>query len=637
MKGFGLNKCVALGVSLCSLLITSMLLSGCGGGGRPSGGTPTGGIPTGSITGRLVTGGGKSRVAMAVAIMGVQTITPQVAFVGDRFRIDNVPAGEQVVCIRKQDGMEGAVVVALVLPGKVTDVGDVEIEPLGKVFGFVYEVDEAGNRVKPIAGAKVIARAIKSEDDQLGEISRGVFAVTKTDEDGKYELYLPEGGYLIEAHACGYQPAMDTVIVEPLAETQCDLGLKRIDEKGSGVVYGKVVANVEGQLVPVAGAIVVLAPKGEPPEPVFVIQPAQIEAKALLSAFHNPLGKKQRKQVVVPPAYGRIRIAFTDAEGNYRIEDVKPGGYRAVAFKEGYGSSEKDVKVSPGESVRVDFELKAEFCIVQGYVKDAETKQPIKDATVTATAFGDPWFIWDNWIELPGKPHADGKPVAYLHHGKPKRNEVGILPIKPVRPPILPPIRPPVRASAVTDEKGFYKLVLPEGEYLVAAWKDGYASAGVIMRVGAGKTVPQDFELTKLEPVLSLLLDLEMPDQVAVGEPVKLKLTLRNDGDEPVRLRFNTGQRYDFIVRNMEGGIVWQWSHDKAFTQVLGEVEIRPGEELSFNEVWRQVDNDGNQVGEGEYEVEGIITSDPPMAVARYLVIGAGGGEIALQGKDKRR
>jgi len=626
MRRLNLTACILTAAFVGTSLIGIALMSGCGGGS----GRPTSATPTGSITGRLVTGGGKSRVVVSAAIMGAQTVTPQVTFDGDRFRIDNVPAGEQVVCIREQDGMRGAMFVALVFPNKVTDVGNVEVEQLGKVSGFVYEVDEDGNRVKPIADAKVTARAIGvgDEGDQLGEISRSVFSMTKTDREGSYELFLPEGEYLIEACAPGYQPAMDTVVVEPLTTVACDLGLRSIPKENLGAVHGKVTANLEGQLVPVAGAIVVLTAMGEPqpPEPIFEIQPI-----TLLGMFPNQLAKGGKKQIVVPPAWGRMRIAFTDAEGNYRIDDVKPGEYRAVAFKEGYGSDEKNVKVKPGESVRVDFELSAKFGIVQGRVSDAETKQPIEGAIVTATVFGDPYLDWDNWVRVPGEVVA----LVHVHHVKRKVGQAGapgFRPIEPIRPPKLPPIKPPVRASAISDENGFYKLVLPEGEYFITAWKDGYVPEGTIVEVVANQTVTQDFELTKLQ--LGLTIDLELPEQVSVGEPVKMRLILRNEGSEPVRLRFRTGQRYDFIVRNLDGDVIWQWSHGKAFTQAIGEMEIPPGGERSFDEEWDQVDNDGKRVDAGEYEVEGIITSEAPMAVAKSLVIGSlGGGGVAPEGK----
>ncbi|MCS7252601.1 MAG: carboxypeptidase regulatory-like domain-containing protein [Armatimonadota bacterium] len=622
---------VAMAISVGGFLIAGVLLCGCDGNGRPAGDTGIG-VPTGSITGRLVTGAGRSRAVALVAIMGTQTVTPLPSFDGNKFRIDNVPAGEQVVYIREKGVMRGAMFVALVLPGKVTDVGDVETEPLGKVSGFVYEVDEDGNKVKPIAKARVTARAIGAGDegDELGEVSRGIFAVTETDDNGSYELLLPQGIYLIEARAPRYQPAMDTVTVDPLVTTSCDIGLQRLQEGNLGVVYGKVTAVLDGQIIPVAGATVVLAPRGVPqlPEPPFEIQPVKIEVEILLSVFPNPLGAKGKKQTVVPPAYGRIRIAFTDAEGNYRIEDVKPGGYRAVAFKEDYGVDEKTVSISPRESVRVDFELKAMFGIVQGNVRDAETKQPIRGATVTATVVGDPWFIWDKRVKAPGH----GK-VVIMHVCRAKQNV--IPPIEPIRPP-LPPITPPVRASAVTDENGFYKLVLPEGEYFVSVWKEEYVPDGAIVTVSAGQTVTRDFELTKWQPGLEV--DLELPENVALGEPVKMKLILRNRGNEPVKLSFRTGQRYDFIVRNMDGEVVWQWSHGKAFIQVLGEIELHPGEEKSFVEEWAQVDNNGNQVGAGEYEVEGIVTSDPAMSVAKWLIIGGvEGGEVALKGKRTRK
>lgn len=623
-----------LGVTFASLLLLSIFsLIGCGeGGGRPS----QGGIPTGSVTGRLVKGGGKSRVVAAVAIMGVKTVQPQVQFDGDRFRVDNVPAGEQVIQVYEQGSLSGAMFVVQVLPGKVTDVGDVEAEPLGRLSGFVYEVDEEGNKGKPIPGAEVIARAIGSSDDEMGEISRGIFGVARTDEDGSYELLLPPGSYVVKASARGYQVATDIVDIKGLVTTALDFGLLRLPPEGIGRVYGKVAAELNGEVVPVAGAVVILAPKGapRPPQPNMF---SSVKVSELVAAHPNALSKgKDKEQVVIPPAFGRLYFAFTDADGNYEINDVKPGEYKAVAFKEGYGSDEKDVQVKPNEGVRVDFMLKAGLGIVQGRVSDAETKEPIEGATIIATHFGDPWWLWNKWSELRDQPGILVSP----RHGK--RGVIPMPSLKPIRPPKkLPPIRPPMRAGTTTDKDGFYKLVLPKGEWFISVWKDGYMPHGAVVNVSAGQMVEQNFELRKFE-IITLMVELDMPGQVKVGEPVTMKLIVRNEGDEPITLRFNTGQRYDFIVRDMEGNVVWQWSRDKAFIQVIGEVTIQPNGELTFVETWTQVDNEGNKVGAGEYEVEGIVTSEEPMSAYGFLVIEGGeqveggGGHIGIIGLPKK-
>src|SRR5262249_42369325 len=55
------------------------------------------------------------------------------------------------------------------------------------------------------------------------------------------------------------------------------------------------------------------------------------------------------------------------------------------------------------------------------------------------------------------------------------------------------------------------------------------------------------------------------------GQPVRLKMTIRNTGAEPITLRFNTSQRYDFVARRVpDGPILWQWSFNRYFLLTLG-------------------------------------------------------------------
>ncbi len=91
------------------------------------------------------------------------------------------------------------------------------------------------------------------------------------------------------------------------------------------------------------------------------------------------------------------------------------------------------------------------------------------------------------------------------------------------------------------------------------------------------------------------------------GEPVFLRLTVRNRGLAPALLEFATAQRYDFRVLQPDGRLVWQWSHDKVFAQVLGTLRLQPQQTRIYTERWDQVDNEGRPVPPGRYVVEGIF------------------------------
>ena len=50
---------------------------------------------------------------------------------------------------------------------------------------------------------------------------------------------------------------------------------------------------------------------------------------------------------------------------------------------------------------------------------------------------------------------------------------------------------------------------------------------------------------------------------------------------------------------------MWRWSKDKAFGEVLEQVDLEANEILTFDESWDQRDNDGQPVPAGNYTRDG--------------------------------
>ena len=100
-----------------------------------------------------------------------------------------------------------------------------------------------------------------------------------------------------------------------------------------------------------------------------------------------------------------------------------------------------------------------------------------------------------------------------------------------------------------------------------------------------------------------------------VGEAVELTLTVTNWGVGTVTYRFNDAQRYDFVVMRENGAVAWQWSHDKAFAQVLGTLTLPPGDSRVYREGWDQKNIDGEAVVPGRYVVEGIYPPRRPPGI----------------------
>ena len=104
---------------------------------------------------------------------------------------------------------------------------------------------------------------------------------------------------------------------------------------------------------------------------------------------------------------------------------------------------------------------------------------------------------------------------------------------------------------------------------------------------------------------------------------VDLALTVTNEGDDPVTLRFRTGQRADFAAYRLgeddergendegDGGAeagtdddpVWRYGTGRMFTQVLGTETLEPGESTTYEATW-------GDPPVGAYRIVGEVTAE---------------------------
>ncbi len=142
---------------------------------------------------------------------------------------------------------------------------------------------------------------------------------------------------------------------------------------------------------------------------------------------------------------------------------------------------------------------------------------------------------------------------------------------------------------------------------LVACNGDGGDSVATPSPEPTPTAVPPPAELCPKvdgEVVQSLVALLET-DKLSYGqrEPLDMTLRLVNCASQPITRTFPDAQRYDFAAMMRDGEEVWRWSGGMAFAEITGEETYQPGEQVTFTETWDQLDNDGEPLGLGQYQL----------------------------------
>ncbi|AGL02953.1 BsuPI-related putative proteinase inhibitor [Desulfoscipio gibsoniae] len=86
------------------------------------------------------------------------------------------------------------------------------------------------------------------------------------------------------------------------------------------------------------------------------------------------------------------------------------------------------------------------------------------------------------------------------------------------------------------------------------------------------------------------------------GDRVRITFTKCNVSRNIIRLRYNTGQRYDFVALR-DGREVWRWSDDQFFTQAAGTEVLRPGECRTYSATWDLRNKQGNFVALDDFTI----------------------------------
>jgi hypothetical protein len=92
------------------------------------------------------------------------------------------------------------------------------------------------------------------------------------------------------------------------------------------------------------------------------------------------------------------------------------------------------------------------------------------------------------------------------------------------------------------------------------------------------------------------------------GETIQFELTVRNRLESSATAEFPTTRTSDFVVvREHTSDVVWKWSDDQAFSEVVTSIDFAPGETRTFTVTWNQVLANGAQLRSGTYEARGVL------------------------------
>jgi hypothetical protein len=113
---------------------------------------------------------------------------------------------------------------------------------------------------------------------------------------------------------------------------------------------------------------------------------------------------------------------------------------------------------------------------------------------------------------------------------------------------------------------------LIKGGFLIEGSKKRFEGANELNL----ETFKTNLQMTPGEISLKRILDPQPEDQIT------LKFTVTNEAGNGTFLYFPTAQRYEAVVRDAEGKIVYTWSEDFDFAPDAGYSFLNPGERLNY-------------------------------------------------------
>jgi hypothetical protein len=93
---------------------------------------------------------------------------------------------------------------------------------------------------------------------------------------------------------------------------------------------------------------------------------------------------------------------------------------------------------------------------------------------------------------------------------------------------------------------------------------------------------------------------------------ITFRIGVENTGTKTEILDFGSSQFFDIEVKDSGGHLLWQFSYDRIFLDVVWGFELAPGESSQVQEyVWNLTGNDQEPLPSGSYKATIYITNNP--------------------------
>ena len=105
-------------------------------------------------------------------------------------------------------------------------------------------------------------------------------------------------------------------------------------------------------------------------------------------------------------------------------------------------------------------------------------------------------------------------------------------------------------------------------------------------------------------------LSLQQVHLTGPNPSVKITFSTRNHGKKTYTLSFPTSQRWDFRIVNAAGGVVYTYTDDHEFVEVIGTAMVNQGDKISYSE---SVDFESMTIPlvPGAYVVQAFLSNYP--------------------------